>query len=60
MKYVVIPLLLLSGCSVYNANSQAERSLDARFDHGEYIYATYDLEYIDECLYYEDLVCEFE
>lgn len=63
MKYLV-PLLFLAGCSTLDpelqAHLEAERDLAAHLDYIEYLYTTYDPEYIDECLYYEDLVCEFE
>lgn len=64
MKYIIIPLLFLSGCVAYNphfqSQSKADQNLEERFDRIEYIYATYDVEYINDCLYSEDLICEFE
>jgi hypothetical protein len=66
MKYAAITaILLLSACaSRYDADLQAH--LEAEQDFHSYqtylesIYTKYDPEYIDDCLYYTDLVCEFE
>jgi hypothetical protein len=63
MKYV-IPLLLLSACSVIDpelaAHLEAERDLHAYKEYLDGLYAKYDPEYVDNCFYYEEMVCEFE
>jgi hypothetical protein len=65
MKYIAITAaLLVSACASYDAELQAhleaERDFHAHQMYLESIYTKYDPEYIDDCLYYEDLVCEFE
>lgn len=65
MKYAITSaLLVLSACSSYDSDLQAhleaERDFHAHQQYLEYLYTTYDSEYIDDCLYYEELVCEFE
>lgn len=63
MKYL-IPLLFLAACSSIDTDLQAHLEAERDFhDHQswlEYLYTNYDPEYIDDCLYYEELVCEFE
>lgn len=65
MKYVITAsLLILSACSSYEPSLQdhleAERDFHAHQQYLEYLYTTYDSEYIADCLYYVELVCEFE
>jgi hypothetical protein len=66
MKYLLVLLLLYacSACSTYDselrAHLEAERDFHAHQAYLEDIYTNYDPEYVDDCLYYEDLVCEFE
>ena len=65
MKHIAIATaLLLSACESYDAELQAhleaERDFHAHQMYLESIYTKYDPEYIDDCLYYEELVCEFE
>ena len=65
MKYLVLVLLLSAcGSSVYDsdlrAHLQAERDFHAHQVYLEEIYTKYDPEYIDDCLFYENLICEFE
>lgn len=67
MKYISIAAaLLLSACvqpsmdSELAAHLEAERDFHAHQAYLEEIYTKYDPEYVADCLYYEDLVCEFE
>ena len=65
MKYIAITAaLMLSACASYDTDLQAhlkaEQDFHAHQMYLESIYTKYDPEYIDDCLYYEDLVCEFE
>ena len=68
MKYLTITLVLLvSACGMtpdqeLAAHLEAERDFHA---HQQYLESIYNLdnyapEYVDDCLFYEDLVCEFE
>lgn len=53
MKYItLLTAALLAACSA--------PAPDAGFVGWNELYSTYDVEYIDDCLYYDDLVCEFE
>lgn len=60
MKTVALfGLLVLSAC----VNTGSVDPVQDRANHEAYlesIYTKYDPEYIDDCLYYEELVCEFE
>lgn len=67
MKYMsILVAILVSACSAQNVGTT--NSLDAELDfqaHQQYLETVYDLdnydpEYVDECFYYEELVCEFE
>jgi hypothetical protein len=66
MKYIFIATaVLLSACAApmdpdLAAHLEAERDFHAHQIYLESIYTKYDPEYIDDCLYYEDLICEFE
>lgn len=70
MKYLVIgAFALLSACSVPReqmdpelaAHLEAERDFHAHQYHVQQAYEKgYDPEYVDDCYYYEELVCEFE
>jgi hypothetical protein len=65
MKYIVmVAVLALSACSTPSNELadrlEAERDFHAHQNYLEEIYTKYDPEYVDDCLYYEDLVCEFE
>ena len=67
MKYAIIACVgLLSACSNFDAPLQdhleAERDFHAHQQYLESIYNldNYDPEYVDDCLYYEEVVCEFE
>ena len=65
MKYMIPALLILLGaCGNYESDLEeqlkAERDFHAHQKYLENLYSNYDPEYIDDCLYYEELVCEFE
>jgi len=65
MKYLVITsVVLLSACASMDSELQrhleAEQDFHAHQQYLEYLYTSYDPEYIDDCFYYEELVCEFE
>jgi len=64
MIYLVI-LVALSACATVDSELQAH--LEAEADFARHQYHTqqahekqYDPEYVDDCYYYEELVCEFE
>ena len=65
MKYVaLITIALLSACASADQERQMQLQAEADF-HSEQayldgIYSKYDPEYVDDCFYYEELVCEFE
>ena len=65
MKYIFLAsAVLLAACSSQNQVlfDRIEADLDFH-DHQAYLeelYTKYDSEYIADCFYYEDLVCEFE
>lgn len=63
MKIVLIlSALALSACSSPSLQEhlEAERDFAIQQYHMLPLEEQYDPEYIDDCLYYEDLVCEFE
>lgn len=70
MKYLAIAVFaLLSACSVPReqmdpelaAHLEAERDFAMHQYHVQQaIEKQYDPEYVDDCYYYEELVCEFE
>ena len=65
MKYLAIfSVVFLSACSSMGrelrAHLKAEQDFHAHQLYLEGIYTKYDPEYVDDCLYYEELVCEFE
>ena len=51
MQYVILFVALSACAPTLDQHLQAER---------EYHSQIYDLEYVDDCFYYEDLICEFE
>ena len=64
MKYL-IPIIFLAGCSSIDVDLQAH--LEAERDFAQHQYhvqqsfeKNYDPEYVDDCYYYEELICEFE
>lgn len=66
MKYVVMAaVLVLSACMSYDAELQAHLEAERDFAYHQYhvqqaIEKGYDPEYVDDCYYYEELICEFE
>lgn len=65
MKKIIIgSVFFLSACMSSDpelqAHLEAERDFAAHQNYLESIYSQYDPEYVDDCLYYEELVCEFE
>ena len=75
MKKVLITLALVAsvaGCvdSEMQQHLEAERDFHAQMLHEqdrasheaylEWLYENHDMEYIDDCLYYEEVVCDFE
>lgn len=65
MKYVTIVVaLILSACASHNtdlqAHLEAERDFHSHQKYLETIYTAYDPEYVDDCFYYEEFICEFE
>jgi len=65
MKYSLLAsVLLLAACSSQDQplldHLEAERDFHVHQAYLEWLYTKYDAEYIDDCFYYEDLVCEFE
>ena len=75
MKKFLIGLAIVvsvSGCvdSEMQQHLEAERDFHARMIHKqdrqnhdaylEWLYANFDPEYIDDCFYYDEVVCEFE
>lgn len=64
MKYV-IPLFFLSACSTMDSDLQAYLKAERDFTNHQYhvqqsFEKSYDPEYVDDCYYYEELICEFE
>lgn len=65
MKYSILAsAMLLAACSSQDQalldHLEAERDFHAHQAYLEELYTKYDSEYIADCFYYEDLVCEFE
>lgn len=64
MKYFAIfTLIAVSACSSFDSELQArleaERDFHAHQYHTQQAYEKgYDPEYVDDCYYYEELVCE--
>jgi hypothetical protein len=66
MKYAMLfALAIVSACSTMDSELAAH--LEAERDFARHQYHTqqahekqYDPEYVDDCYYHEDLVCEFE
>lgn len=60
-RLTVLVICSLAACS--SVDSELADALEAERDfhaHQQYVQSMYDPEYVDDCLYYEDLVCEFE
>lgn len=66
MKYLAITAaLLVSACVTPDAELQAHLEAERDFAYHQYhvqqaIEKQYDPEYVDDCYYYEELICEFE
>lgn len=66
MKYAMLfTLAVLSACSTMDpelaAHLEAEQDFARHQYHVQQSYEKqYDPEYVDDCYYYEELVCEFE
>jgi len=66
MKYTsIIVAIFLSACSVpmdsdLVAHLEAERDFHDHLVWKEDVFEKHDPEYISDCFYYEDLICEFE
>ena len=61
MKYApIIILVVLSACNPIDPDLQLHLQAERDFHESIYNLDDYDPEYIDDCLYYEDLVCDFE
>lgn len=66
MKYFLVIVafaMYLSGCGSNPnlvAHLEAEQDFARQQYHSGPVEQKYDPEYIDDCLFYQDLVCEFE
>jgi hypothetical protein len=66
MKYLaLVSVLVIAACSTVDveraAQLEAERDFHAHQYHVQQAYEKgYDPEYVDDCFYYEELICEFE
>lgn len=68
VKYlVIVSIAFLSACSVtpdqqVAGNLESERDFHAHQQYVESIYNldNYDPEYVEDCLFYTEVVCEFE
>ena len=66
MKYLAITAgLLVSACVSPDGELQAHLEAERDFAYHQYhvqqaIEKQYDPEYVDDCYYYEELICEFE
>lgn len=57
MKYL-LPLVFVSACATYDVEHlEAERDFHSHMEHRDAAFEKYDLEYISDCLYYQDLDC---
>jgi hypothetical protein len=66
MKYfTILSVFAMSACVSSDPELQAHLEAEADFARHQYhvqqaIEKQYDPEYVDDCYYYEELVCEFE
>jgi hypothetical protein len=66
MKYfAILSVFVMSACVSSDPELQAHLEAEADFARHQYhvqqtIEKQYDPEYVDDCYYYEELVCEFE
>lgn len=60
MKYL-LPLVFVSACASYDLelieHLEAERDFHSHMEYRAAAFEKYDLEYISDCLYYQDLNC---
>lgn len=59
MKYIILCAVLSACGNVYNQDLQDHLEAEQYF-HAVQQYPQYDPDYIDDCIHYKDLVCEFE
>lgn len=64
-NFTIVAMLLLSACVSSDLELQAHLEAERDFAYHQYhvqqaIEKQYDPEYVDDCYYYEELVCEFE
>lgn len=64
-NFTIVAMLLLSACVSPDLELQAHLEAERDFAYHQYhvqqaIEKDYDPEYVDDCYYYEELVCEFE
>lgn len=50
---LILSVLIISGCVIYDPELQEHLEAE-RYFH------SYDQEYISDCIFYEDLICDFE
>jgi protein involved in sex pheromone biosynthesis len=65
MKYILLAsILFISACTAQISDERNQEKHEAdRSAHDQYlenIYSNYDSEYVADCLFYEELICEFE
>jgi hypothetical protein len=65
MKYLTLTaVFFVSACISTDAELRAHLKAEQDFHNHqawlEDLYTNYDPEYVDDCLFYEELVCEFE
>ena len=63
-SFTILAFVFMSACAPMLSERQAQLNAEEDFHaHQVYlegIYSKYDPEYVDDCFYYEELVCEFE
>lgn len=63
-NFAILTIVLVSACaplvSEREAQLKAEEDFYAHQVYLEGIYSKYDPEYVDDCFYYKEVVCEFE
>jgi hypothetical protein len=66
MKYLlIVTVAMLGACSAHvdvtmGYDAEADRAAHEAYLESIYNLDNYDPEYVDDCLYYEEVVCEFE
>lgn len=60
--FMMLSILMLAGCVVVSeeraAHLEAEREFHSSYEYQRGLYSSYDPEYVSDCLFYEELVCE--